>query len=84
MKLTTALNNNHRNVGHERQSEMPKKFVIMEVDSEGKVINSWHGRDGALGAGEDALLGASEGAFYKGHLYVGGPSNLAVARLPDK
>ena len=64
---------------------MPKKFAILEVDAEGKVINSWHGRDGALGeAGEGVLLGASEGAFYKGHLYVGGPNNLAVARLPDK
>ena len=45
---------------------MPKKFAILEVDSEGKVINSWHGRDGALGeAGEDFLLGASEGAQRK-------------------
>ena len=63
---------------------MPKKFAILEVDSEGKVINSWHGRDGTLGEGEDTLFGASEGAFYKGQLYVGGPSNLAVAVLPDK
>ena len=63
---------------------MPRKFMIIEVDSEGKVINSWHGRDGELGDGEDVLLGASEGALYKGHLYVGGPGSLAVARLPDE
>ena len=42
---------------------MPRKFMIIEVDSEGKVINSWHGRDGELGDGEDVLLGASEGSL---------------------
>ena len=56
----------------------------MEVDGEGKVINSWHGRDGTVGDAEDSLFAVSEGAFYKGQLYVGGPSNLAVARLPDQ
>ncbi len=60
----------------------PKKFWVAEFDASGKATRTWQAHK-AIGANHE-IEGVSEGTAHDGWLYIAGPFNTAVARVPFK
>ena len=53
--------------------EKPTPGLVVEYDSHGKVLQSWHGEE---------LGGISEAVLHDGYLYLGGYGRGYMAKVP--
>jgi hypothetical protein len=61
----------------------PKWYLVAEFEgTAGKISRSWHGQGETYA--DRRLPGLSEAAVHDGWMYLGGPFNRAVARIPYK
>ena len=63
------------NTEHSGANLLPRYGLVIEYDSQGQIVQSWHSSDPMVSK-------ICEGFLHKGYMYLGSPYNTFAARVP--